>query len=58
MKTMNVNVNVNVPSLYCLAFWTLFGSLAPAIWSHTSCAQVHDLAQSNCGDDWEGMFFS
>ena len=56
MKTMNVNVNV--PSLYCLAFWALFGSLASAIWSRTSCAQVHDLAQSNCGDDWEGMFFS
>ena len=36
----------------------LFGSLIPAIRNHTSCAQVHELPQSDCGDNWEGTLFS
>ena len=24
----------------------------------TSCAQVHELPQSHCGDNWEGTLFS
>ena len=29
-------------------------------WSmaHGSCAQVHELPQSHCGDNWEGILFS
>ena len=26
--------------------------------SCTSCAQVHELPQSHCGDNWEGTLFS
>ena len=29
----------------CLACWTLFSSLVPALRDRTSCAQVHELAQ-------------
>ena len=40
--------------LYCtpyLAYWALFGSLVPAICNRTSCAQVHELLQTHCGDN-------
>ena len=26
--------------------------------NRTSCAQVHELPQSHCGDNWEGTLFS
>ena len=42
----------------CLACWALFGSLVPAMCNHTSCAQLHELSQSHCGDEWEGTLFS
>ena len=42
----------------CLSRWALFGSLLPAIFNRTSCAQVHELPQSHCGDSREGTFFS
>ena len=39
----------------CLACWALFGSLVPTICTiGLSCAQVHDLPQSDCGNNWEG----
>ena len=43
------------PSVSCRA---LFGSLVPAMSNRTSCAQVHELPQSNCGDSWDGTLFS
>ena len=27
-------------------------------WNRTSCAQVHELPQSHCGDNREGTLFS
>ena len=42
----------------CLACWALFGSLVPAMCNRTSCAQVHELPQSHCGDNREGTLFS
>ena len=27
-------------------------------WAHDSCAQVHELPQGHCGDNWEGILFS
>ena len=42
----------------CLACWALFGSLVPALCDRTSCAQVHELLQSHCGDNREGTLFS
>ena len=33
-------------------------SLVPAMCNHTSCAQVHELRQSHCGDNREGTLFS
>ena len=42
----------------CLACWALFGSFLPAMCNRTSCAQVHDLPQSHCGDNREGTLFS
>ena len=32
--------------------------LVPAMCNRTSCAQLHELPQSHCGDDWEGTLFS
>ena len=29
-----------------------------ALWNRTSCAQVHELPQSHCGDNREGTLFS
>ena len=29
-----------------------------ALGHRTSCAQVHELPQSHCGDNWEGTLFS
>ena len=26
--------------------------------THASCAQVHELPQSHCGDNWEGTLYS
>ena len=34
------------------------GSLVPAMCNRTSCAQVHELPQSDCGDNREGTLFS
>ena len=42
----------------CLACWVLFGYLAPAMCNRISCAQVHELAQSHCGDNQEGTLYS
>ena len=42
----------------CFACWSLFGSLVPAVSNRTSCAHVHELPQSHCGDNWEGTLFS
>ena len=42
----------------CLACWALFGSLVPAMCNQTSCAQLHELSQSHCGDEREGTLFS
>ena len=36
----------------------VFGSLVPAMWNRTSCAQVHELPQSHCSDKREGTLFS
>ena len=33
------------------------GSLVPAMWNRTSCAQVHEFPQSHCGDYWEDILF-
>ena len=33
-------------------------SLVPAMCNRTSCAQVHELPQSHCGDNREGTLFS
>ena len=42
-----------------LASWAHFGFLVPAIYNRTSCAQVHELPQSHCCDNWEeGTLFS
>ena len=30
----------------------------PTVPNRTSCAQVHELPQSHCGDNWEGTLFS
>ena len=42
----------------CFACWVFFGSLVPAICNCTSCAQVHELPQSHCGDNREDTLFS
>ena len=34
------------------------GSLVPPMCNRTSCAQVHELPQSHCGDNREGTLFS
>ena len=41
----------------CFACGALFGSLVPAMCNRTSCAQVHELPQSHCGDNREGTLF-
>ena len=38
--------------------FALFGSLVPTMCNRTSCAQVHELPQSHCGDNREGTLFS
>ena len=42
----------------CLASRALFGSLVPEMCSCTSCAQVHELAQTYCGDNRESTLLS
>ena len=42
----------------CLACWALFGLLVPAVCDRTSCAQVHELPQSHCGDNRGGTLCS
>ena len=42
----------------CLTCWVLLGSLVRAMYSRTWCAQVHELPQTHCGDNWEGTLFS
>ena len=32
--------------------------LIPAMCNRTSCAQMHELPQSHCGDNWKGTLFS
>ena len=41
-----------------LSLLALFGSLVTAMCNHTSCAQVHELPQSHCGDNRDGTLFS
>ena len=36
----------------------LFGSLVPEMCNRTTCAKVHQLPQSHCGDNLEGTLFS
>ena len=40
-----------------IACWALFGSMVPAMCNRT-CAQVHELPQSHCGEKREGTLFS
>ena len=35
----------------CLAWWTFFGSLVPAMYNRMLCAQVHKLLQSHCDNN-------
>ena len=42
----------------CFACSAFFGSLVPAMWNHTSRAQVPELPQSHCGDNRECTLFS
>ena len=42
----------------CFVCWALVGLLVRAMCNHTSCAQVHELPQSHCGDNREGTLFS
>ena len=35
----------------CFACWEFFGPLVPAMCNRTSCAQVHELPQSHCGNN-------
>ena len=42
----------------CLACWGLLGSLVPAMFNSTSCAQVHQFPQSHSGDNRKGTLFS
>ena len=44
--------------MYGYTLLALFGSLVPTICNRTSCAQVHELPQSHCGDNREGTLFS
>ena len=44
----------HAPSFAC---WALFGALVQAMCNRTSCAQVHELPQSYCGDNQWGTFF-
>ena len=41
-----------------LVSWVLFGSLVPAVCNRTSCAQVHELLQSECGDKRGAHYFN
>ena len=41
-----------------LACWALFGSFVSAMCNRTSCTQVHELPQSHCDDNREGILFS
>ena len=43
-----------LPASELLSFWACFGLLVPAMCNHTSCAQVHVLPKSHCGDNWDG----
>ena len=42
--------------VYALCF--LLSLLVPAMCNCTSCAPVHELPQSHCGDNREGTLFS
>ena len=50
--------NIHLYYAPCLTCWALFGSLVPAMCNRTSCAQVHELPRSHCGDNLEGTLFS
>ena len=57
MHNSNIICNAIMTTLNyapCLACNALFGSLLPAMCNHKSCAQVHELSQSHCGDNREG----
>ena len=41
----------------CFACWALFGALVEAMCNRISCAQVHELPQSYCGDNQVGTLF-
>ena len=42
----------------CFASWALFSLWVSAMCNRTSCAQVLEVPQSHCGDNWEGTLFS
>ena len=46
-----------IPVITTMALWQLM-HLGTCTSSCTSCAQVHELPQSHCGDNWEGTFSS
>ena len=41
----------------CFTCWALFGSRVPVMCKRTSSAQVYELPQSHCGDNWESTLF-
>ena len=56
--TQSAQISQNALYAPCLACWAFFGSLIPAMCNRISCAQVHELPQSYCGDNQEGTLFS
>ena len=42
----------------CSACWAFFGTMELTMCNCTSCAQVHELPQSHCGDNPEGTLLS
>ena len=52
------NVNNIYIYIYVYIYIIYTYILVPAMWNRTSCAQVHELPQSHCGDNREGTLFS
>ena len=50
----HLSTHIMLPASELLSFWACFGLLVPAMCNHTSCAQVHVLPKSHCGDNWDG----
>ena len=49
---------IKIKYALCSGCWALFASLVLAMFKRTSCAQVHQLPQSYCGDNREDTLFS